>query len=147
MPVLSEVPSDPAGAMSAMLRRADEMCEAGRQTSREQQVMSRALGAARANLVGHTSYFTKKFQGFNDELDATLQRYRGILEHCEGHFLTLLAVQVPEALQQQIQLNSQRDGTTSDWPQCTINCSTNAVGSPSTRPARDSTTSGSPADA
>jgi len=104
MAVLSDIPSDPAGAMSAMLRRADEMCEAGRQTSREQQVMSRALGAARANLVGHTSYFTKKFQGFNDELDTTLQRYRGILEHCEDHFLKLLTVELPATLKEQIGL-------------------------------------------
>ena len=100
VPVLSEVPSDPAAAMAAFLRRADEMCECGRGTSREQQIMSRALGAARANLVSHASYFTKRFQAFSEELNNTLQKYRGILEQCEDHFVQLLAVEVPMTLKE-----------------------------------------------
>lgn len=67
--------------------------------------MSRALGAARANLVGHASYFTKRFQAFSDELNNTLQKYRGILEHCEEHFLQLQAVEIPETLKEQNGIN------------------------------------------
>jgi len=106
VPVLSEISNESSmmakSISEAFLRRADEMCEASRDSLRQQQVMARALSAARANLKGHTLFFTKRFKSLDDELQQTISRYRNTLESCEDSFQRLLAVEVPEILRQQV---------------------------------------------
>jgi len=64
----------------------------------EQQIMARALLSARCNLMGHATFFAKKFQAFNKELHSSFTQYDKILASCDSSFCDLQKVPLPPEL-------------------------------------------------